>query len=256
MKNFFQNVTVGIISIVASIMMSFAAFAEPMLNVPETSAPESIAAPEYYQNPDGKTGWFHFDKWYYFSNGSVLTNRLSPDGFALDANGVFIKNNIDHAKYASESAGTQIIVFSKSAMRVEVWDNGNLIGTWPATSGRVAGDKNVEGDCKTPVGRFYLAKKVPNSSYTRGLLVSYPNIEDAERGLASGIISQNTYRQIVAANKAGTVPPQNTALGGMIEFHGNGQTQNATHGCIGLKDADIVQMYSMVRQGAIIDIIE
>lgn len=206
------------------------------------------------------TGWFQFDlnnskSWYYFTNGILLMNRLTPDGYYVGHDGKIVENNINSEKYSAESAGTKILVFSKSAHRVELWNNGTLEVSYPAASGKVQGDKELDGDCKTPLGTFYICRKIPNSQYTRGLLINYPANEDAERGLASGLIDYRTYLAIVSANNAGLVPPQNTVLGSEIEFHGNGQTCDATRGCIGLRDADILDLYNRVPQGCRVDII-
>lgn len=47
-----------------------------------------------YMNDDGsfiKDGWHQIDsKWFYFSNGIILTNTTTPDGYRTDANGVWI----------------------------------------------------------------------------------------------------------------------------------------------------------------------
>lgn len=188
-------------------------------------------------------------------NGQVLTEQLTADGNYVDSTGDVVENNIDHKKYADESVGTKILVYSKTSHRVELWSNGILERWYPATSGKTTGDKEIEGDGKTPLGTFYICRKIPNSNYTRGLLVSYPSTEDAERGIATGLIDQRTYQTIVGANATGAVPPQETVLGGEIEFHGSGQIKDVTRGCIGLKDMDIVDLYERVPQGTRVDIL-
>lgn len=49
----------------------------------------------YYLNQDGamKTGWIQYqDKWYYMAeDGSMLANEMTPDGYRVDRNGVFVK---------------------------------------------------------------------------------------------------------------------------------------------------------------------
>ena len=60
--------------------------------------------------------------------------------------------------------------------------------------------------------------------------LSYPNAEDAERGLRDGLINEEQYNAIVEANKAGIQPPWNTPLGGAIEIHGD--QGGGTSGCI------------------------
>ena len=77
--------------------------------------------------------------------------------------------------------------------------------------------------------------------------LSYPNIEDAERGLSTGLITQEQYQAIVDANKAGVTPPWDTPLGGAIEIHGN-QGDRGTAGCIAMTNdvMDILWSYCAV----------
>ena len=77
--------------------------------------------------------------------------------------------------------------------------------------------------------------------------LSYPNIEDAQRGLSTGLITQEQYQAIVDANKAGVTPPWDTPLGGAIEIHGN-QGDRGTAGCIAMTNdvMDILWSYCAV----------
>lgn len=145
---------------------------------------------------------------------------------------------------------TNGIYFSKSSHRVDVYQNSQIVKSYNAASGMAAGDKEREGDCKTPEGTFYIAKKIPNSQYVLGLLISYPSIEDATRGINTGLINTSQYNSIVNAINAGVTPPQSTNLGGLIEFHGCDDVLNdATHGCIILSRADIIDLYNRASVG-------
>ena len=73
--------------------------------------------------------------------------------------------------------------------------------------------------------------------------------------MRNGLINQATYKAIVNANAAGTIPPQNTALGGQVESHGNGQMMDATRGCVGMNDQHIVDLFNRVPEGTRVDII-
>ena len=46
-----------------------------------------------------------------------------------------------------------------------------------------------------------------------------------------------------------SIPPQNTPLGSSIRIHGGGVGEDWTLGCIAMRDPDIVELYSMVKQG-------
>ena len=119
------------------------------------------------------------------------------------------------------------------------------------------GDKQVAGDHKTPEGSFYITQKLvlnPADQYlgTRWMRLSYPNIEDAQRGLNSGLINKATYDQIVNAINKGQTPPQNTALGGGVGVHGGSTAAlgtNWTFGCVGLSNKDVQDFYDYVKVG-------
>jgi len=81
------------------------------------------------------------------------------------------------------------------------------------------GPKMKQGDSRTPEGEYFICEHRP-STYHRGLLISYPNVQDARRGLEAGLISQKEFDEIKAAIKEGRCPPQNTKLGGLILVHG------------------------------------
>src|SRR4026207_897656 len=61
------------------------------------------------------------------------------------------------------------------------------------------GDKEVEGDGKTPEGRFYIFTKNPESKFHLSLGISYPSIDDVERGLSNELISQDEADAIKSA---------------------------------------------------------
>jgi LysM repeat protein len=119
------------------------------------------------------------------------------------------------------------------------------------------GDKYVSGDHKTPEGNFYITQKLvlsPADQYlgTRWMRLSYPNIEDAQRGLNNGLINKTTYNQIVNAINNGLTPPQNTALGGGVGIHGGSTPAlgtNWTFGCTGLTNKDVQDFFDYVKVG-------
>jgi murein L,D-transpeptidase YafK len=118
-----------------------------------------------------------------------------------------------------------------------------------------AADKAVEGDEATPVGEFYICAKNPRSKYFLSMCISYPNAEDAERGLAAGLISPVEHAEILAAIRLGKMPPQRTKLGGEIYIHGQGaaqpicQSKDWTHGCIALGNPAMQELYDSVTVG-------
>ena len=129
------------------------------------------------------------------------------------------------------------IVIKKSERILELWDGERLYGSYPIGLGREpAGDKQVEGDGRTPEGDYYVCMRNSKSKYYLSLGVSYPNKEDAAAALAAGLIDQNTYQQIAGAIDHESRPPWDTTLGGAIMIHGNGSSSDWTAGCIAVEN--------------------
>ncbi len=136
------------------------------------------------------------------------------------------------------------VLITKSERKLEVFDGEELIATFKIGLGSSpVGDKEVEGDGKTPEGDFYIFTKNPKSSFYLSLGISYPNIEDAGRGLENRLISQAEHDQIVKAINEKRIPPQKTRLGGEIYIHGNGNLSDWTLGCIALSNEDMKSLF-------------
>ncbi len=149
------------------------------------------------------------------------------------------------------------IVISKSEHRLYLFEDDRLVKSYPIGLGKVPrGDKVRQGDHRTPDGVFYICTKNPKSRFHLSLGISYPTIEDAERGLRQGLISWREYQEIVSAIKRGQRPPWNTALGGAICIHGGGAYWDWTEGCIALDNRDIEELYRIVPVGTPILIVE
>jgi lipoprotein-anchoring transpeptidase ErfK/SrfK len=150
------------------------------------------------------------------------------------------------------------IAVDKSEHTLGILADGKLMKTYHVELGDGgSGDKKVSGDHKTPEGTFYITEKSvlsPADYYlgTRWMELSYPNIEDAQRGLASGLISKKTYDSIVSAINMGVTPPQDTPLGGGVGIHGGSIPSfgsNWTWGCVGLANKDVEDFYSYIKVG-------
>ena len=146
------------------------------------------------------------------------------------------------------------VVIEKSAHRLTVFDGAVPAKTYRCAVGGGGGDKVCEGDRCTPEGVFYICVKNPQSKYVLSLGLSYPNIEDAERGLRGGMITRDQYRRIVYAIRNRRPPPWDTALGGEIMIHGNGAGRDWTLGCVALEDDDIRELYPAVPLGTVVEI--
>lgn len=147
------------------------------------------------------------------------------------------------------------IVISKSKRQLELYSDGKVVRTYRVGLGlNPVDDKQREGDRATPEGEFYIFTKNPKSAYYLSLGISYPNIEDAERGLRAGLLTRAQHDQIVRAIKRKAAPPQFTALGGLIYIHGNGAGSDWTWGCVALENEDVRELYGSVDTGTSVTI--
>lgn len=198
------------------------------------------------------TGWYRLngEEMYLEEEGNIWRERITPDNIYVDDLGwKVLDSGIDEAMMAEKSQDCRYIVINKSSHHLERWENGEKTHSFIISSGYAKGDKEQSGDMKTPEGEFYVCYKVPWSSYHLGLALNYPTIEDAERGLAAGLITEKEHDSIVRANERGMTPSFNTKLGGYIEIHGNRQIVNASQGCIGMRNEDVEILYAATSVG-------
>ncbi len=154
-----------------------------------------------------------------------------------------------------EIAASRIVVH-KAARKLKLYDGEKLIKTYEVVLGRSpVGDKEREGDGKTPEGIFYVFGKNAGSKFHLSLGISYPSTDNAERGIAAGLIGQNEKELIERAIVNGQMPPQKTALGGEIYIHGNGTASDWTEGCIAMENADIEELFTVISKGVPVKIV-
>ena len=142
------------------------------------------------------------------------------------------------------------IVVTKSARRLELYSDDAVVRSYKIGLGlSPVEDKVRQGDRRTPEGEFYVFTKNDRSAFYLSLGLSYPNIEDAERGLRDKLITRRQHDAIVSAIKRKATPPQNTPLGGDIYIHGHGASSDWTWGCVALENADMKELFDVIRVG-------
>jgi murein L,D-transpeptidase YafK len=142
------------------------------------------------------------------------------------------------------------IVVEKGARRLKLYAGGELVRVRRVVLGFAPeGDKEKQGDGRTPEGEFYVCMKNERSKFYLSLGLSYPNEEDAERGLGAGLITRAQHKTIVGAVRAGRCPPWNTALGGEIFIHGGGTASDWTWGCVALENEEVKELFDSVSAG-------
>jgi murein L,D-transpeptidase YafK len=147
------------------------------------------------------------------------------------------------------------IVVHKGARTLIVYRGDRAERHYLAALGRnCTADKAVEGDEATPLGEFFICAKNPHSKFFLSMCISYPNAEDAERGLAANLITPAEHAAILAALAQRAMPPQHTRLGGEIYIHGQPAARAAaseagTRGCIALEDPAMRELFDLSTIG-------
>ena len=191
---------------------------------------------------------------YYYENGVLQRNVLTIDNMYVGEDGARLeRTSIDDYDMVTASRGCTVAVVSKSGHRMELWrDKVRVYSFVVSTGSRSAeGDKSVQGDRRTPVGEFYVSRKIPDSFAYLALNLSYPNIEDAERGLRAGLISDGTFRSITEAIRNHGYPSGDTVLGGAIQIHGCRAFTgaDASRGCVEMLSRDMEVVFNCMEKG-------
>lgn len=142
------------------------------------------------------------------------------------------------------------VVIEKGARRLRLYAGGELVRVRRVALGFTPeGDKVRQGDGRTPEGDYTVCMKNPKSNFYLSLGLTYPNAEDAARGLRDGLITSAQHKSITRALAAGRCPLWNTALGGEIFIHGGGTTRDWTFGCVALENPEIKELFDILPAG-------
>lgn len=167
----------------------------------------------------------------------------------------------------SISAGeiTHLVVLKKKR-ELQLWEGKKLFKTYDMKLSISynnplfrAKAKEREGDNQTPVGFYKISKKRKNTRFPKSLLISYPNWKDKHNARVRGIPADQ--------------------IGGMILIHGNPYRVNKavrdfaaklgieadtveswardyfypyfdwTNGCVAVTDAEMDEIFELVKQG-------
>lgn len=133
------------------------------------------------------------------------------------------------------------ILIEKSARRLTAFHDGIAVLRYDMALGFTpAGDKQIEGDGKTPEGLFRINRRNPESAYHLSLGIDYPQPDDITRAKIDG-----------------------TNPGGDIFIHGQPNGVRArltlpgdwTAGCIALSDAQIRELWRLTMIGTKVEIV-
>jgi hypothetical protein len=133
--------------------------------------------------------------------------------------------------------------------------------SFPIALSREPGPKRQRGDLRTPEGVYRIAAPARPSRFHRFLPIDYPSLADAEAALAEGRITASERDAIAQAQRNGRLPPQHTALGGHLGFHGEGRRWRGdldldwTEGCFALSDEAIEGVAARAPPGTPVEIL-
>jgi murein L,D-transpeptidase YafK len=138
---------------------------------------------------------------------------------------------------------------------LELYGDDNLIGRFRIALGSASiGDKEKEGDKKTPEGSYYICTRNDKSKYTLFLGISYPNVEDAREGLENGLISESEFEDVQSNIHSGKRPAWDSSLGGEVGIHGGGTSSDWTFGCIAVSEDDIRIIWEYTKMNTPVEI--
>jgi murein L,D-transpeptidase YafK len=138
---------------------------------------------------------------------------------------------------------SEVIVIDKSRRLIHLMHNEQIIATYRMALGTSpVGDKQKEGDNKTPEGRYFVELKNIKSEYHLSLRLNYPNKQDIEEAARAGI--KDPGKDIMIHGL-----PNNWFKRKMINH-----PQDWTRGCIAVTDKEIEQIYATIDLGTYIEI--
>ncbi|MGQ7956598.1 L,D-transpeptidase family protein [Pseudomonas sp. SP16.1] len=134
------------------------------------------------------------------------------------------------------------VLVLKSERKLHLLQRGETIKSYRISLGKQpSGAKQREGDLRTPEGFYWIDWRKASDKYQLSLHISYPNARD-----------------LANARQAGVSP------GSMIMIHGTPldeeypewffHTLDWTEGCIAMRNADMREVWELVKDGTLIEI--
>ncbi len=158
----------------------------------------------------------------------------------------------------SQVIEARTIVVEKGARTLALVESGRTVARFPVLVGGNPGPKKQEGDGRTPEGHYFVLRLLADEAaagvgYYKGLHISYPEVKDAERAYLEGRIGDDLLRRILKDYATGTIPPQESLLGGYVAIHAglapDEPFERGTKGCIVMRNADMDSVYAFAQAG-------
>lgn len=146
------------------------------------------------------------------------------------------------------------LVINRIDYKLHLYIDTILIKTYNiALGGNPKYSKQTREDRYTPVGDYFICSKKNTTGLGKVLILNYPSLEDAVRGLRDGLISEKEFQLIQESYYKKECPPMDTKLGGYVKIHGNGKFDfilrnlpfvfNWTDGSIAVNNSEIEELY-------------
>lgn len=134
------------------------------------------------------------------------------------------------------------VVVDKSDRKLYLVMNDEIVRTFDIALGMVpVGDKEFEGDFRTPEGSYLLDARNPDSEYFLSIHVSYPNRQDIREARARG---QDPGGAIMIHGQPNAPTRSETYY----------RTQDWTNGCIAVSNSDMIDIWLMTADNTPIEI--
>lgn len=144
--------------------------------------------------------------------------------------------------FAGEFPVADKVLIEKAERKLQLIKDGVAFRTFDIALGiRPIGDKEREGDFKTPEGKYILDARNPDSEFFLSIHVSYPNVLDIRSARAKGVDPGGAIMIHGQPNS----PSRSEAY-----YH----TQDWTNGCIAVSNSDMIDIWLMTANNTPIEI--
>ena len=156
---------------------------------------------------------------------------------------------IDYLTALTDIVNPEIYVY-KEKRRLYVIQANVMVRDYPIGLGfNPVGDKESEGDGRTPEGDFFICRKDPVGGFNKALVLNYPDRKHAERALFAGILSPPEFKEILMAAEHKAMPPWSGKLGGLLCMHAGEPYKDRTQGSIALYNSDMDELFNIASTG-------
>jgi hypothetical protein len=161
---------------------------------------------------------------------------------------------VDYLTPLASIQSPEIYVY-KEKRRLYVIQSNVLVRDYPIALGLTPqGDKEKDGDGRTPEGEFKICTRDPAGRFGKSLVLNYPDKKHLERAFFAGILSPSEFREILATNGSKEQPLKSNVLGDQISIHAGGAHQDWTNGCIALYASDMEELFKVAGIGTHVSI--